>query len=104
VSSIGEFAGGPLRRWWEWGVGWFLSQKTSFSDDLEMNEEETEILGYQAKGTWRHVLFKIKTQFKKLLGSTADGDYKVKKKITNGGVFRYDSFNYRQNFDDGVKY
>lgn len=71
-----------------------------------MNEEETEILGYHAKGTWRHVFFKIKTQFKKILGSTvtaADGGYKLGKKTNGGGVFRYDSFNYRQNFDDGLK-
>ncbi|XP_044950327.1 uncharacterized protein LOC123400000 [Hordeum vulgare subsp. vulgare] len=34
------FAGGPLKRWWDWGVGWLLSKKLGFVGDLEMNEEE----------------------------------------------------------------
>uniref|UniRef100_J3LGG2 Uncharacterized protein n=1 Tax=Oryza brachyantha TaxID=4533 RepID=J3LGG2_ORYBR len=40
APSLGAFAGGPLKRWWDWGVGWLMSKKPGFASDLEMNEEE----------------------------------------------------------------
>ncbi|KAL8027936.1 hypothetical protein ABFX02_14G129000 [Erythranthe guttata] len=95
ISSMGEYAGGSIRKWWEWGCGWILSRKPTFATDLEMNEEETAVLGTHSKGSWRHVFYKVTSQLRrKLVGSDNVGLPQT---------FRYDSFNYSKNFDDGTR-
>ncbi|XVF01647.1 hypothetical protein REPUB_Repub04eG0106300 [Reevesia pubescens] len=51
LSSMGEYAGSSIRKWWDWGWSWVLSRKPMFAQDLEMNEEETRIFGCNNKGT-----------------------------------------------------
>uniref|UniRef100_A0ACD5Z4M8 Uncharacterized protein n=1 Tax=Avena sativa TaxID=4498 RepID=A0ACD5Z4M8_AVESA len=63
-------AGGPIKRWWDWGVGWLLSKKLGFADDLEMNEEEVAALGRQSKGTWAHVLYKMRSGVRRFVVSS----------------------------------
>ncbi|KAF9618700.1 hypothetical protein IFM89_002395 [Coptis chinensis] len=92
MSSLGESAGTSIRKWWDWGWAWILTKKPTFAQDLEMNEEESAMLGSHSKGSWRHVLYKVKSEFRRLVGSNPVG-------APNG--FRYDSFSYAQNFDDG---
>ncbi|KAL5580467.1 hypothetical protein UlMin_012909 [Ulmus minor] len=55
---MGEYAGTSIRKWWDWGWSWILSKKPIFAQDLEMNEEETKILGSSSRGSWRHVFYK----------------------------------------------
>ncbi|BFG17641.1 hypothetical protein CerSpe_039150 [Prunus speciosa] len=50
VSAMGEYAGGSIRKWWLWGWTWILSRKPIFAQDLEMNEEETKVLGFDNNG------------------------------------------------------
>ncbi|RWR82872.1 hypothetical protein CKAN_01160800 [Cinnamomum micranthum f. kanehirae] len=92
MSAIGDYAGSALRKWWDLGWSWILSRKPTFARDIEMNEEETTTLGCQSKGTWRHVFYKIRSEFRRLVGS----DH-----LPTTQRFRYDSFSYSQNFDDG---
>lgn len=61
--------GGSLRQWWQWGVGWLLSKKPGFAGDLEMNEEEVAALGRQSRGTWAHILFKMRSGVRRLVAS-----------------------------------
>ncbi|KAM3225524.1 hypothetical protein ACQJBY_058337 [Aegilops geniculata] len=68
-SLAAEFAGGPLKRWWDWGLGWLLSKKLGFAGDLEMNEEEAAALGRQSRGTWAHVLYKVRSGVRRLVAS-----------------------------------
>ncbi|XP_062222203.1 uncharacterized protein LOC133921377 [Phragmites australis] len=63
-------AGGSLRGWWEWGVGWLMSKKPSFAGDLEMNEEEATALGRQSRGSWGHILYKVRSSVRRLVMST----------------------------------
>ncbi|CAL5414435.1 unnamed protein product [Camellia sinensis] len=51
---------GWIRKWWDWGCGWILSRKPTFARDLEMNEQETVVLGCHSKGSWRHVFDKLR--------------------------------------------
>ncbi|XP_010270535.1 PREDICTED: uncharacterized protein LOC104606839 [Nelumbo nucifera] len=69
MSSIGESAGNSVRKWWDWGWGWIISRKPAFAKDLEMNEEESAMLGCHNKGTWRHVFYKVRSEFTRLVGS-----------------------------------
>ncbi|PON75228.1 hypothetical protein PanWU01x14_045800 [Parasponia andersonii] len=92
VSSMGEYAGSSIRKWWDWGWAWVLSRKPIFANDLEMNEEETKILGSHSRGSWRHVFYKVRSEFKKLLGSD---------RVGLPQTCRYDSFSYSKNFDEG---
>ncbi|KAJ8512978.1 hypothetical protein OPV22_003412 [Ensete ventricosum] len=92
MPSIGEFAGGPLRRWWGSWWGWILSRKPVFAQDVEMNEEETAMLGSHHKGSWRHVFYRVRSEIRKLMRSNS---------LPTTQGFRYDSFDYPQNFDDG---
>ncbi|KAL6635014.1 hypothetical protein ACP70R_027685 [Stipagrostis hirtigluma subsp. patula] len=62
--------GGSLRLWWEWGVGWLLSKKPSFAGDLEMNEEEAAALGRQSRGSWGHILYKMRSGVRRLVASS----------------------------------
>lgn len=62
--------GGSLRQWWRRGVvGWLLSRKPGFAGDLEMNEEEVAALGRQSRGTWAHILFKMRSGVRRLVAS-----------------------------------
>lgn len=69
MSSVGELAGGSLRRWWDWGWGWVLSRKPSFTRDLEMNEQETALLGCHNKGSLRHFFYKVRSELMRIVGS-----------------------------------
>ncbi|XP_020111981.1 uncharacterized protein LOC109726649 isoform X1 [Ananas comosus] len=69
MTSITELAGGPLRRWWDWGLGWILSRRQAFARDIEMNEEETAILSCHSRGSWRHLFYKVRAEIRKLIGS-----------------------------------
>ncbi|KAF8409891.1 hypothetical protein HHK36_002409 [Tetracentron sinense] len=70
MSSIGDFAGSSVRKWWDWGRAWILSRKPTFVRDLEMNEEESVMLGWHNnKGSWRHVFYKVRSEFKRLVGT-----------------------------------
>jgi len=62
--------GGSLRQWWKWGVGWLLSKKPGFAGDLEMNEEEVAALGRQSRGSWGHILYKMRAGVRRLVMST----------------------------------
>ncbi|KAF5750994.1 hypothetical protein HS088_TW02G00004 [Tripterygium wilfordii] len=68
-KSMGEYAGSSIKKWWELGWTWILSRKPTFAKDLEMNEEETRILGCHNKGSWRHVFYKLKSEIRRLVGS-----------------------------------
>ncbi|OVA01091.1 hypothetical protein BVC80_8827g11 [Macleaya cordata] len=94
MSSFGESAGTSVRKWWDWGWAWILSRKPIFAKDLEMNEEESAMLGFHNKGTLSHVFYKVRFELRKLMNSNAVG-------ATQG--FKYDSYSYTQNFDNGVK-
>lgn len=81
-------AGNSIREWWDWGLGWIMSKKPTFADDLEMNEEEKAVLGCNSKGSWRHVFYKVRTELRRFVGSG-----------NNVGLpqtfrYEYDSFNY----------
>ncbi|KAK3005302.1 hypothetical protein RJ639_016912 [Escallonia herrerae] len=69
VSSMGEYAGTSVRKWWDWGWSWILSRKPTFARDLEMNEEESSVLGSQSKGSWGHVFYKVRSELKRLVGA-----------------------------------
>ncbi|KAF8690127.1 hypothetical protein HU200_041366 [Digitaria exilis] len=89
-------AAGALRRWWEWGIGWVMARRPP-PLFMEMSDEEAdEIGGCHCRGTWRHVLYKVRAGARRLLGR--DGR-PLKPAATP--VFRYDSVSYAQNFDDG---
>ncbi|KAG2653482.1 hypothetical protein PVAP13_1NG458900 [Panicum virgatum] len=62
--------GGSLRQWWKWGVGWLLSKKPGFAGDLEMNEEEVAALGRQSRGSWGHILYKMRAGVRRLVMSS----------------------------------
>ncbi|XWS63206.1 hypothetical protein CRYUN_Cryun06bG0075800 [Craigia yunnanensis] len=94
LSSMREYAGSSIRKWWDWGWSWVLSRKPMFAQDLEMNEEETRILGCHNKGSWRHVFYKVWFEIKKLMGSD---------KVGHPQTYRYDSLDYSMNFDDEKK-
>ncbi|KAJ4964291.1 hypothetical protein NE237_024230 [Protea cynaroides] len=93
MSSLGESAGGSIRKWWDWGWAWIQSRKPVFAKDLEMNEEETAILGSHNKGSWKHVFYKVRSEFRKLVGSSNN--------VGLPQTFRYDPYSYSKNFDDG---
>ncbi|KAB5561678.1 hypothetical protein DKX38_006635 [Salix brachista] len=91
VSAMGEYAGSSIRKWWDWGWSWILSKKPIFAQDLEMNEEETRVLGCHSKGSWRHVFFKVRCEVRKLVRSDD--------KVGLPQTYRYNSFDYSKNFD-----
>jgi len=93
MPSISD-AGAPLRRWWQWGWGWILAKKPTFAQDLEMNEEETKMLGFHSRGTWKHIFYKVRSGIRELVRPST---------LPTTHRFRYDSLSYAQNFDDGKK-
>ncbi|KAL6911370.1 hypothetical protein ACP4OV_000175 [Aristida adscensionis] len=62
--------GGSLRQWWAWGLGWLMSKKPGFAGDLEMNEEEVAALGRHSRGSWGHILYKLRSGVRRLVMST----------------------------------
>ncbi|KAF4359656.1 hypothetical protein CsatB_005116 [Cannabis sativa] len=92
VSSMGEYAGSSIKKWWDWAWAWALSRKPTFASDLEMNEEETKLLGSHNRGSLRHVFYKVRSEIRKLLGS---------ERVGLPQTCKYDSFNYKKNFDQG---
>ncbi|KAB2050807.1 hypothetical protein E1A91_A12G013700v1 [Gossypium mustelinum] len=94
LSSMGDYAGSSIRKWWDWGWSWVLSRKPMFAQDLEMNEEETRVLGCHNKGSWRHVFYKLRSEIKKRMGSD---------KVGLPQTCRYDSLSYSKNFGVGNK-
>ncbi|CAI9786443.1 unnamed protein product [Fraxinus pennsylvanica] len=94
VSSMEEYAGNSIRKWWDWGWTWILSRRPTFAKDLEMNEQETTVLGCHNKGSLRHVFYKVRSEFRKLIGSDNVGLPQT---------FLYDSYNYSKNFDNGSR-
>ncbi|KAI3736485.1 hypothetical protein L6452_16027 [Arctium lappa] len=67
VSSMGESASTSIRNWWDWGWGWILSRKPVFAQDLEFNQQDTSFLSSHDKGTWKHVIFKVRSEIRKLV-------------------------------------
>ncbi|XP_038888269.1 uncharacterized protein LOC120078122 [Benincasa hispida] len=94
VSSMRDFTGSSLRKWWDWGWSWILSRKAAFTRDLEMNDEETKALGSNCRGSFRHLFYKVRSEFRKLIRSD---------RVGLPQTFKYDSVNYSKNFDDGVR-
>lgn len=94
VSSLRDHTGKSLRKWWDWGWSWILSRKAAFARDLEMNDEETKSLRSNCRGSFRHLFYKVRSEFRKLIRSD---------RVGLPQTFKYDSVNYSKNFDDGVK-
>ncbi|KAK1423011.1 hypothetical protein QVD17_18304 [Tagetes erecta] len=69
VSSMGVSASISVRNWWDRSWDWIMSRKPVFAQDLEMNQEETNALGCHNKGSWRHVLYKFRSEIRKLVGA-----------------------------------
>ncbi|KAI3864638.1 hypothetical protein MKX03_009158 [Papaver bracteatum] len=92
MSSFGETTGSSIKKWWDMSWAWILSRKPTFARDLEMDDEESSMLGFHKKGTLHHVFYKIRFEFRKLVNSKTGRDQ----------GFKYDSQSYAQNFDDGV--
>ncbi|KAG7975615.1 hypothetical protein I3843_06G108900 [Carya illinoinensis] len=93
LSSMGESAGSSVRKWWDWGWSWIISRKPIFAEDLEMNEEESKMLGSHSKGSWRRVFYKVRFEIRKLVGS---------ERVGLPQTYRYDSYNYSKNFEDEI--
>lgn len=81
-----EHAGNSIRKWWDWGLGWIMSKKPTFAQDLEMNEEEKAVLGCNSKGSWSHVFYKVRSELRRIVSSDNN--------VGLPQTFRYDSFNY----------
>ncbi|OWM80512.1 uncharacterized protein LOC116197047 [Punica granatum] len=92
LPAIGAQTCSSVKRWWDSAWAWVLSRKPAFAKDLEMNEEETKLVGSSGRGSWRHVFYKARAELRKLVGSDHVGLPQT---------CRYDSFNYSKNFDDG---
>ncbi|KAK7320834.1 hypothetical protein VNO77_30676 [Canavalia gladiata] len=69
LSSMGDYAGTSIREWWAWSWAWILSRKPIFATDLEMNEQESKLLGSHNKGTWRHVFYKVRSEIRRFISS-----------------------------------
>ncbi|XP_072990279.1 uncharacterized protein [Typha latifolia] len=85
MPSIGEFTGGSLRKWWDWSWSWVLSRKPGFAQDLEMNEEESAVLGSHNRGSLMHLFYKVRLEIRKLVGSN---------KLPTTHKYRHDAFTY----------
>ncbi|ESW14573.1 hypothetical protein PHAVU_008G292700 [Phaseolus vulgaris] len=70
LSSMGDYAGTSIRKWWDWTWAWILSRKPIFAVDLEMNHQETKLLGSHNKGTLRHVIYKMRSEIRKFVASS----------------------------------
>lgn len=97
MPNFKDITSGPFSKWWSWGTSWLLSKKAQFSCDLEMNGEGERTTMLSTNGTsnaFVHLYYKIRSELRKLIGSD---------KLPTSHKFRYDSFSYAQNFDDGEK-
>ncbi|KAJ3707379.1 hypothetical protein LUZ61_011084 [Rhynchospora tenuis] len=97
MPSFRDITSGPLSKWWSWGTSWLLSKKAQFSRDLEMDGEgeQTTMLGTDGtSNAFVHLFYKVRSELRKLIRSD---------KLPTTHKFRYDSFSYAQNFDDGEK-
>nr|XP_043612000.1 uncharacterized protein LOC122583681 [Erigeron canadensis] len=94
VSSMGETASTSIKTWWAWGFGWILSKKPVFAQDLELNQHDTTLGGLTSrdKGSWKHILFKVRSEIRKLIRSDD--------KVGLPQTIRYNSNSYYRNFDD----
>ncbi|KAF8101069.1 hypothetical protein N665_0210s0005 [Sinapis alba] len=73
VSDMGKQVGSSMKEWWEWCWSWILSRKPIFIRDLELNSrEEAKTIGSQNKGSIMHFFFKLRSQFRTLVGSSSD--------------------------------
>ncbi|KAM7256756.1 hypothetical protein ACFE04_012497 [Oxalis oulophora] len=94
VSSMGEYAGSSIKSWWDWSWSWVLSKRPVFAQDLEMNEEEAKVLGTHNKGSWRHVFYKVRSEFRKLVGSDD--------KVGLPQTCKYTRMDYSKNFNNQI--
>ncbi|XP_027332965.1 uncharacterized protein LOC113847865 [Abrus precatorius] len=69
LSSMGHYAGTSVRKWWDWSWAWILSRKPIFATDLEMNDQETKLLGSHNRGTLRHVFYKFRSEIRRFITS-----------------------------------
>ncbi|CAE5986182.1 unnamed protein product [Arabidopsis arenosa] len=74
VSDMGEQGGSSMKEWWEWSWSWILLKKLPiFFTDLEVNKNETKSsLGNQQRGSFVHVFFKLRSEFRRLLRPSSD--------------------------------
>jgi hypothetical protein len=72
-----------------------MARRPPFARGLEMSDDEAAALGgCHSRGTWRHVVYKLRAGARRLLGR--DGRPRVAAQD-----FGYDSVSYKRNFDDG---
>ncbi|KAJ3677660.1 hypothetical protein LUZ60_003384 [Juncus effusus] len=97
VPSFRDLTPGPLKKWWLIGWNWIVSKKKELAHDLEMHGEgeKDTMLGGNGVNGFMHMFYKVRSEIRKLVGS--DG------KLPTTHKFRYDSFNYAKNFDEGGK-
>ncbi|KAK4759850.1 hypothetical protein SAY87_022981 [Trapa incisa] len=88
IPAIGSQTCSSIKRWWDGALAWVLSGKPAFAEDLEMNEEETKLIGSQSKGSWKHLFYKLRSEIWKLIGSDHVGLPQT---------CRRDSFSYNKN-------
>ena len=62
------------------------------STSSEMNEEEKKLLGSSNRGSWRHIVYKVRSRIRKVIPRSD--------KVGLPQTCRYDSYNYARNFDD----
>jgi hypothetical protein len=97
MPSFKDITSGPFSNWWSVCTSWLLSKKAQFTHDLEMSREgerETMLGRNGTSNAVMHLFYKIRSELRKLVGSD---------KLPTTHKFRYDSFSYAQNFDDGEK-
>ncbi|XP_057440794.1 uncharacterized protein LOC130732824 [Lotus japonicus] len=71
LSSMGDYAGTSIKNWWDWTWAWILSRKPIFARDLELNDQETKLLGgSHNRGTWRHVFYKLRSEIRRFIPPT----------------------------------
>jgi len=70
LSSMSDYAGTSIRKWWDWSWAWILSRKPIFVADLEMNHQETKLLGSHNRGTLRHVIYKMRSEIRRFVASS----------------------------------
>ncbi|CAA7022015.1 unnamed protein product [Microthlaspi erraticum] len=75
VSSVGEQGGNSsMKEWWEWSWSLILLKKLPvFFTDLEFNKDEAKpsMGNSQQRGSFVHVLFKLRSEISRLLRSSS---------------------------------
>ncbi|ESQ50779.1 hypothetical protein EUTSA_v10023149mg [Eutrema salsugineum] len=76
VSAMGERVGGgsSVKEWWEWSWSLILLKKLPiFFADLEFNKDETKSsFGNQQRGSFAQVLFRLRSEIRRLLRPSSD--------------------------------